>query len=324
MIIVTGGAGFIGSALLWGLNQEGVQDIVVVDVFDEASKWKNLVKRKFREVIHRDQFLAWLKEGKHDIECIFHMGACSSTTEMNMDFLLDNNFKYSAEIFRFCTDKEVPLIYASSGATYGMGEQGFSDDSRVIPSLRPINPYGFSKQIFDTWVLQEKGQPPFWCGLKFFNVYGPNEYHKGSMMSVVAKAYPQIKETGRLKLFKSYKEGYAQGEQLRDFIYVKDVISVMLHLWKHPSLPPGIYNLGTGTARSFGDLGRAVFSAMEQEPNFEWIEMPEEIRNQYQYFTEAKMSRLRTQAQYREPFQTLEDGVRDYVANYLATEDRYL
>lgn len=328
MIIVTGGAGFIGSSLLWGLNQEGVKDIVVVDLFDEVSKWKNLVKKSLRQVVHRDHFHSWLRQGKKEIECIFHLGACSSTTEMNMDYLLSNNFQYSADIFRFCAENGVPLIYASSAATYGMGERGFSDEPSTLPFLQPINPYGFSKQLFDSWVLQEKEKPPFWCGLKFFNVYGPNEYHKGSMKSVVAKAYPQIQESGVLKLFKSYREAFAHGEQKRDFIYVKDTVAVMLHLLSRyrngAACQSGIYNLGTGEARSFADLGRAVFAAMGREANLEWIEMPHEIRNQYQYYTAADMTRFREFLNYKQPFTSLEDGVRDYVQNYLSASDPYL
>ncbi len=327
MIVVTGGAGFIGSALIWKLNQLGRTDIIVVDALRTGDKWKNLVKRQIWGVIHKDQFLSWLERAPEEkqIEAVVHLGACSSTTERDVDYLNANNTQYSMALFTYCRDRSIPFVYASSAATYGNGEHGYGDDPAGILQLRPINPYGWSKQLFDAWALKQKTTPPFWCGLKFFNVYGPNEYHKGSMQSLVAKAVPQIQSEGLLRLFKSYREGINHGEQQRDFVYVKDVVDVLMHLLENTkTAKSGIYNLGTGKARSFADLARAVFVAMKREPLFEWIEMPEEIRNQYQYFTQAEMARFRKETGYKKPFTSLEDGVREYVHEQLLREDRYL
>lgn len=327
MIVVTGGAGFIGSLLIWKLNQLGRTDIIVVDALRTGDKWKNLVKRQIWGVIHKDQFLSWLERAPEakQIEAVVHLGACSSTTERDVDYLNANNTQYSMALFAYCRDRSIPFVYASSAATYGNGEYGYGDDPTGIPHLRPINPYGWSKQLFDAWALKQKTTPPFWCGLKFFNVYGPNEYHKGSMQSLVAKAVPQIQAEGLLRLFKSYREGIDHGEQQRDFVYVKDVVDVMVHLLENTkTAKSGIYNLGAGEARSFADLARAVFIAMKRESRFEWIEMPEEIRNQYQYFTQAEMARFRKETGYKKPFTSLEDGVREYVHEQLLREDRYL
>lgn len=332
MIVVTGSAGFIGSAFVWKLNQEGYRDIILVDEFGTGDKWKNIIKRQYSEIIHKNDFIHKISTEKStakSITAVVHMGACSSTTERDVDFLIKNNIQYSMELFKFCEQQEIPYIYASSAATYGDGDSGYSDDPENIDSLKPINPYGWSKQVMDQWAMKQHSQPPFWAGLKFFNVYGPNEYHKEAMMSLVCKAVPQIQNDGFLKLFKSYREGIDHGEQKRDFVYVKDVVDVMFFLLSkslggNHGMKSGIYNLGCGKARSFADLGRATFSAMQKDAKFEWVEMPESIRNQYQYFTEACLSNLREKTGYQKPFHTLEEGVADYVANYLLNEDPYL
>jgi ADP-L-glycero-D-manno-heptose 6-epimerase len=328
MIIVTGGAGFIGSALIWKLNENGVSDIVVVDRMGSGLKWKNLVKRKISDIVHKDNFFDWLDklpDGKR-IEAVFHMGACSATTETNMDYLVENNLHYSMRLWDFCAQNKIPFIYASSAATYGAGEKGFKDELKNMEALRPINQYGYSKQLFDVWALQQKTKPPFWAGLKFFNVYGPQEYHKGGQASVVFHAFPQVRDKKSLKLFKSYRSEYKHGEQKRDFVYVKDVVDVMFHLYQTRRLAvSGIFNLGSGKARAFADLGRAVFKALgHKNESFEWIEMPEPMRDQYQYFTEATLDELRMRTGYKGKMTSLEDGIADYVGNYLANEDPYL
>lgn len=322
MIIVTGGAGFIGNGIIWGLNQAGYRDILVVDNLGKTSKWQNLNERNYRDYLHKDEFFPWLKKygPSEQIEAIFHMGACSATTETDVDYLYKNNVHYSMQLFDYCARHRIPFFYASSAATYGMGEHGFTD--QFSDGLRPINPYGFSKHKFDEWALVQSVAPEHWAGFKFFNVYGPGESHKGSMRSLVCKALPQIQETGQLKLFKSHKEGYEDGEQKRDFVYIKDVVKALLHFFfstKHESwtFVPGIYNIGTGEARSFADLGRGVFSALGTEENFEFIDMPISIRNQYQYFTQADLGKLRSSGYFQEPFTSLEEGIRDYVQNYL-------
>lgn len=326
MLVVTGGAGFIGSAFLWGLNKVGRDDIVVVDEFDSSIKWKNLVKRRFDLVLQKEELLPWLEKNgsKNQIEAIVHMGACSSTTQMDMGYLLSTNSSYSMALFRYCADLDIPFIYASSAATYGLGEQGYADKRSLIPSLLPINPYGYSKQLMDTWAIRQKKVPTHWYGLKFFNVFGPNEYHKGDMQSLVAKAYPQIEKRGTLRLFKSHHKDYADGEQKRDFIYIKDVVRIMLHFLLAKTTPSGIYNVGTGIARTFADLGKGVFSALGLEPKFEWIDMPQELRAQYQYFTQADIDNLRQVAKFAEPFTKMEEAIHDYVTNYLCKEDPYL
>lgn len=330
MIVVTGGGGFIGSVLLWKLNLEGFNRIVVVDDFGESDKWKNFSKRDIYLTVHKDDFHSWLKDAgqKEKIECVFHMGACSSTAEKNMDYLIRNNFNYSISLFNYCRDFQIPFFYASSAATYGEGAQGYDDEHEKIRHLRPINPYGFSKQLFDSWVLKQEKFPPFWAGFKFFNVFGPSEYHKESMRSLVCKAIPQIQKSKSLKLFKSYRNGVAHGEQKRDFVYVKDVVEVLYHFWQHSrnrgEIQSGIYNVGSGTARSFVDLGNAIFKSMQIKSQFEWIEMPQEIKDGYQYFTEANLDRLRNLAKYEKPFTPLEDAVDDYVKNYLLSADPYI
>ena len=318
MILITGGAGFIGSMLAKQLNLLGHMDLVIVDKLEESIKWKNLRGIKFMDYIHADELFS----GDYDdliaeTDLIFHMGACSSTTEKNMDFLMKNNVAYTQALFRFAATKNIPFIYASSAATYGAGENGYDDNHAGISQLMPLNPYGYSKQLVDEWVLAEENKPEHWFGLKFFNVYGPNEYHKEDMRSLVHKSYEQISSTKKVKLFKSYKPDFKDGEQLRDFIYVKDVVRAMIELSDpDKSAFSGIYNLGTGKARSFLDLTKATFSAMGVTPNIEFIEMPDALKDQYQYFTQAQMRKLLTALPGFE-FTSLENGIHDYVQNYL-------
>lgn len=327
MIIVTGAAGFIGSCIVKKLNDEGIHNIICVDRFRDGAKWLNLRGLKFYEFVHADEFIeheilnSIFDEG---VEAIYHMGACSSTTERNVDFLWKNNVEFSQILYRYCSEYDVPICYASSAATYGAGEFGYSDDLGNIGRLMPLNAYGYSKQAFDEWVLKQMRKPNKWFGVKFFNVYGPQEYHKGSMSSVVYQAFNQIKESGKMKLFKSYNDQYKDGEQLRDFVYVKDVVEAMYQLMTSDHQgESGIYNLGAGKARSFVDLVKATFSAMDVKENIEFVEMPESLRGQYQYFTEAKMDKLFS-ALPKFKFHTLEEGVEDYVKNHLLQDSPYL
>ena len=329
MIVVTGGAGFIGSAFVKRLNSMGIKNVLVVDNLGISSKWQNLNNIQFNDFINKNEIFSLFNKSPvvlKEISAIVHMGACSSTTERDVDYLMANNYQCTKDYWNLCADHSIPLIYASSAATYGNGEVGYSDDPEGISKLRPINPYGYSKQAFDLWTLSARRRPPFWAGLKFFNVFGPNEYHKDSMMSLVCKAVPQILDNGSLKLFKSHKEGIAHGEQKRDFVYIKDVVDVLMHFYSQPApgIQSGIYNLGTGNARSFGDLGRATFKALGIKENIEWVDMPEEIRSQYQYYTEADLTRLRTLGRYTKPFQDLETSVDDYVKNYLVGTKKFL
>jgi len=324
MLIVTGGAGFLGSALLWGLNEAGRDDILVVDNLGSGEKWKNCVNRRYRDYLHKDAFLAAVTGGDNPfgtIEAIVHLGACSSTTETDAEYLMRNNFDYARAVARFALAQGARFVVASSAATYGDGSVGFDDDPAGLDALKPLNMYGYSKHLFDLWARRE-GLLGELASLKFFNVYGPNEYHKGDMRSVVCKAFKQIRETGRLKLFKSYRPEYPDGGQQRDFLYVKDAVAVMLWLLDHPEVN-GIFNVGAGVARTWNDLAAAVFAAMDREPAVDYVDMPETLRGKYQYFTEAKMARLRG-AGYGTPFFSLEDGVADYVRQYLAATDRYL
>lgn len=314
-IIVTGGAGFIGSCVVRGLNDCGIDDIIVVDHIAETDKWMNLRNKKYTKYINRDEFLDKLPAYAGKVSHIIHMGACSSTTERNFDFLYKNNLEYTQTLWKFCVENQISFIYASSAATYGDGAQGF-DDREDIARLRPLNGYGYSKQLFDLWVEKQVLRPRQYVGFKFFNVYGPNEYFKGAMASVIFHSFNKITETGEMGLFKSYKEGYADGGQLRDFVYVKDICRVILFMVDHPEVS-GLYNLGTGNARSFYDLAVATFHAMGLEPNIKYIEMPESLRPKYQYYTQAAMDKLRSTG-YQEPFTSLEEGARDYVCNYLA------
>ncbi|KAF0160312.1 MAG: ADP-L-glycero-D-manno-heptose 6-epimerase [Syntrophaceae bacterium] len=323
MIIVTGGAGFIGSAFVWRLNQEGIDDIVIVDRLGTTDKWKNLVNLRFVNYIHKDDFheMIYNDTVRFDVEAIVHMGACSSTTERDADYLWQNNNVYTGLLAEYAIEHGIRFIYASSAATYGDGTQGFSDDHGKINKLKPINMYGYSKQVFDLKALKHSWENNI-AGIKFFNVFGPNEYHKGDMTSVIFKAFHQIKETGKVRLFKSYLPQYPDGGQLRDFVYVKDCIDVMWWLFKNQDVN-GIFNLGTGKARTWNDLINAVFAAMGIKPNIEYIEMPEGLRNQYQYYTQAEMDKL-GQSGCPVDFSTLEDSVRDYVCNYLQKSDPHL
>ncbi|SDB14706.1 ADP-glyceromanno-heptose 6-epimerase precursor [Desulfonatronum thiosulfatophilum] len=323
MYIVTGGAGFIGSALVWKLNQQGITDILVVDDLGRGGKWKNLVNLRYSEYLHKATFLQLLEQGKlgPEVQAILHMGACSSTTETDAEYLMENNYRYTKILAQFCLRHDVRFIYASSAATYGDGVLGFDDDPEMMPRLKPLNMYGYSKQLFDLWALRNNLTDRM-VGLKFFNVFGPNEYHKNDMMSVVCKAYRQILETGRLRLFKSHRPDYADGAQQRDFIYVKDCLDVVWWLLENREVN-GIFNLGRGEAKSWNDLARAVFSAMEQPFNVEYIDMPEAIREKYQYYTEASMNRLYDLG-CPVIFGSLETGVADYIHTYLMKEDPYL
>lgn len=317
MIIVTGAAGFIGSCLVEQLNREGYNNLILVDDFDRPDKECNLHLKNFSLKVHRDEFNEFLAKMHQQMEFIFHIGARTDTTLFDKEVFDRLNVEYSKNVWDQCVKYEIPLVYASSAATYGAGENGYSDDHSLVSKLKPLNPYGESKQEFDEWVLAQKKTPPFWAGLKFFNVYGPNEYHKGRMASVVFHAYNQILKDGKVKLFRSHKDEYKDGEQLRDFIYVKDVVDFCIYLMRKKPTSPGLVNTGTGTARSFNALATAVFKALNKEVNIEYIDIPEDIRDNYQYFTEAETTKLRSTG-YMDEFWTLEDGIRDYVKNYLS------
>ena len=322
MHIVTGGAGFIGSALIWMLNEAGIDDILVVDNLGTSEKWKNLVNRRFSAYMHRDDFLRAVKEDAFDrVDAVLHMGACSATTERDADFLMRNNLEYTKTVCRYALNKGARFINASSAATYGDGSLGFDDAPEGIRALKPLNMYGYSKQLFDLW-LQRENLLDSVASLKFFNVYGPNEQHKGDMRSVIHKAFHTITETGTMRLFRSTDPQYADGGQMRDFVYIKDCTAVIAWLLQNPSVN-GIFNLGTGTARTWNDLLKAVFTAMGKPVNIEYVDMPEHLRGKYQNFTEARMDRLRA-AGYTAPMQSIEAGVTDYVQNYLMAPDPYL
>ncbi|MCE5265832.1 MAG: ADP-glyceromanno-heptose 6-epimerase [Deltaproteobacteria bacterium] len=323
MIVVTGGAGFIGSAFVAKLNAEGINDIIVVDALGKSDKWKNLVKRRYVDYLHKGVFLAMVEADRvpFPVEAIVHMGACSSTTERDADYLMENNFHYTGLLAEWALAHGCRFIYASSAATYGDGSQGFSDADEATGTLRPINMYGYSKQLFDLRVLRE-GIAGRVAGVKFFNVFGPNEYHKGDMTSVIFKAFHQIRETGRVRLFKSYRPEYPDGGQMRDFVYVKECAEVLWWLLSHRAAN-GIFNLGTGRARTWNDLIAAVFSAMKLSPVIDYVEMPEAIRGQYQYFTEANLEKLRA-AGCPAVFRPLEESVADYVQVHLCNPDPYL
>jgi len=322
MIVVTGGAGFIGSAVVWGLNQKGINDIIVVDHLGETDKWRNLLSLKFSDYLDRDDFLPGLLNGEFsEVKGIIHLGAITDTTERDSKKLLTYNFEYSKSLALWCNEYKKRMVYASSAATYGDGKEGFGDNDEGIFKLRPLNLYGFSKQLFDIWAYRQ-GLLKQMAGLKYFNVFGPNEYHKGEMRSMVHKAFGQIKATGRVKLFKSHVPEYSDGGQLRDFIYVKDVVEMTIWLYQNKEVN-GLFNVGTGKARSFADLVNAVFFAMNLEPKVDYVDMPELIRDQYQYYTQAQMEKIR-KAGYSRKTTSLEEAVKDYVQNYLVKEEPHL
>ena len=346
-IIITGAAGFIGSCMVSYLNQLGYENLILVDEFDKDEKELNLLHKKYRVRVERENFFEWAGKEKTDVDFVFHLGARTDTTEFNYAIHQHLNVEYSQKIWNYCSINNIPLVYASSAATYGGGEYGYDDNHELVKKLNPFNAYGISKNEFDKWVLHQEVHPPFWAGLKFFNVYGPNEYHKARMASVIFHAANQIKENGKVKLFRSHKADCRDGEQLRDFIYVKDIVAVCYWMMEETSkgkretskvkretskgstftsdvsrLNSGIYNLGTGIARSFNDLVKATFAGLDLPPQIEYIDIPEDIRDKYQYFTEAKMDKLR-QAGYGHEFYSLEKGVVDYVSHYLSENSFY-
>jgi ADP-L-glycero-D-manno-heptose 6-epimerase len=337
VIIVTGAAGFIGSCMIRWLHDHGYQKIIAVDDFSRADKAPNLKNKIILRRVEREQLFSWLYEQKPVIDYVIHLGARTDTTEFDYAVHQHLNVEYTQQLWQYCTINNVPIIYASSAATYGDGSKGYNDDHSIINDLTPLNPYGVSKNEVDKWILHQEDHPPFWAGLKFFNVYGPNESHKGRMASVIFHSFNQIKEGGRVRLFKSHRPDFKDGQQLRDFIYVKDVVDVIG--WMMEQTPKkladvydtsssksvihsGIYNLGTGQARTFYDLVVAVFKALNLEPAIDFIDMPEDIRDKYQYFTEARMTKLKGEG-YNVPFTSLEDGVDDYVKHYLSTNKYY-
>jgi ADP-L-glycero-D-manno-heptose 6-epimerase len=315
MIVVTGAAGFIGSYLCEVLNTEGFNNLILVDDFSKQEKLSNHENLNSYLKIDRSHFISWLDTTEEPIDFIFHLGARTDTTEFKWEILEELNLTYSKAIWQLCASKNIPLVYASSAATYGNGEFGYDDNTEILDKLVPLNPYGDSKNEFDKWVIKQDIHPPFWAGLKFFNVYGPREYHKGRMASVIFHAFNQIQEKGEMKLFRSHNPEYTDGGQLRDFIYVKDIANVCLFLMNEKPTS-SIYNLGSGKARTFLDLALATFTALDKSPNISFIDTPEDIRDKYQYFTEANMSKL-IAAGYTSPFTSLENGVMDYVQNYL-------
>ncbi|MBK8086605.1 MAG: ADP-glyceromanno-heptose 6-epimerase [Chitinophagaceae bacterium] len=335
-VIVTGAAGFIGSCMVQYLNELGYTNLILVDEFNRDDKAPNLESKQFTVKVEREELFNWLSQNKPIVDFVIHLGARTDTTEFNYAIHQHLNVEYSQKIWNYCTINNVPLVYASSAATYGDGALGYKDDHALCFDLKPLNPYGISKNEFDKWVLHQEDHPPFWAGLKFFNVYGPNEYHKGRMASVIFHSFNQIQQNGLVKLFRSHKEGFKDGEQLRDFVYVKDVVNVIGWMMEEVSrkssvvsreseaskLSSAIYNLGTGKARSFHDLVAATFHALGLETKIEFIDMPEDIRDKYQYFTEADMTKLK-EAGYSNAFSSLEDGVGDYVKNYLSGHKYY-
>ena len=331
VIVVTGAAGFIGSCLVGYLNRKGFNNIIIVDDFSIGKKLPNFEEKNICYRIERENFFDWISHHKIKIDFFFHLGARTDTTEFDYSIHQKLNVDYSQRVWEFCTEKNVPLVYASSAATYGNGEYGYEDNHEMPAKLQPLNPYGVSKNEFDKWVLQQVDQkkdvPPFWAGLKFFNVYGPNEYHKGRMASVIFHTFNQIQDRGNVKLFRSHKEGIKDGEQKRDFIYVKDVVDVCSWMMNQKEMegtwpPSGLYNLGTGKARTFNDLAHSIFKSLDKEPKIEFIDTPEDIRDKYQYFTEADMSKLRS-AGYTDSFYSLEEGIDIYVKKFLVDKNYY-
>lgn len=321
MIVVTGAAGFIASCLIGSLIEKGYKHIIAVDDFSKKEKAGNFIDKSIQEFSERAEFFEWLDQHAKEIEFIFHIGARTDTTEFNMAVFDELNTGYSMSVWNACSKYGIPLVYASSAATYGLGELGYADNHEIVNDLKPLNPYGVSKNDFDKWALTQESAPPFWAGMKFFNVYGPNEYHKGRMASVIFHAYHQINETGRVKLFRSHRPDFEDGGQLRDFIYVKDVVSVLIFMLENKP-ESGLYNLGTGKARTFLDLAKATFTACDKKTIIDFVDTPADIRDKYQYFTEANMAKLKN-AGYNKEFYSLEEGVNDYVRNYLIPE-KYL
>ncbi len=319
MIVITGAAGFIGSCLISKLNTEGLTELILVDDFTVENKEANYNLKTFYQKIERKQFIDWFEKHTNIVTQVIHIGARTDTAEFNVELLNELNLNYTKAIWQICSRNNIALIYASSAATYGLGEFGYDDDETKLNLLKPLNPYGDSKNEFDKWAITQKTAPPHWQGLKFFNVYGPNEYHKGRMASVILHAFKQIQETGKVKLFKSHNPKYSDGGQLRDFIYVKDVTEVIWFLFNNKP-KNGIYNLGSGTARPFLDLAKATFKTLNKPESIEFIDTPIDIRDKYQYFTEANMQKL-INAGYKKLFTTLEEGVKDYVANYLINKN---
>ena len=315
-IIITGGAGFIGSALVWELNRAGLDNIVIVDALGRGGDWRNLNGLRFIDYIDKDDFSDDLQQGKFDLslEAVFHLGACSSTTETDLRYLLKNNFEYSKLLARFCLGKSIRLIYASSAATYGDGRQSFDDSLDKLPLLRPLNPYGFSKQLFDFWAWRQGALEKI-AGLKYFNVFGPNEYHKGEMRSMACKGFEQIRSTGRLRLFKSDRPEYRDGEQERDFLYVKDAVKMTAFFLFHPEIH-GLFNIGGGSLHTWNELAECLFQAMGIPPCIEYVPMPMELKNRYQYHTKAEIGRIRSSG-YSDPISPFSEAVTDYVHNYL-------
>jgi ADP-L-glycero-D-manno-heptose 6-epimerase len=315
MIVITGAAGFIASNLISKLNLEGFKDLVLVDDFSRKDRESNYMGKTYRQLINRNIFDQWLKSNQRFVQYVFHLGARTDTAEFDVKALTELNLSYSKRVWEICTDYGIPFLYASSAATYGAGEKGYSDSHEIIPLLKPLNPYGESKNEFDKWVIRQQNTPSFWAGLKFFNVYGPNEFHKGRMASVIFQTYTQIKKTGKMNLFRSHNPKYQDGGQLRDFIYVKDIVEIM-YWFLHNRKNSGIYNAGTGKAETFLELANQTFQAMDVEADIEFIDTPADIRDKYQYFTEADIGKIR-KAGYNLPFHSLASGVSDYVKNYL-------
>lgn len=328
MIVVTGGAGFIGSNLLAGLEAQGEKALVVSDRLDDGDKWQNVAKRSLYDIVRPGDLMPFLDSHRNEVTAIFHLGAISDTTVLDTERLLETNFRLSVALWKYATKEGIRFFYASSAATYGDGSQGFDDDGspEALSKFRPLNPYGWSKHLFDQYVAKAvregQAEPPQWVGLKFFNVYGPNEYHKGRQESVIAQIFPDVKAGRPVRLFRSHNPDYLDGGQLRDFLWVGDSIEVILWLYAHPHVS-GLFNLGSGKARSFLDLAHALFAAFNAKPRIEFIDTPEEVRERYQYFTQAEMSRLR-QAGYNQPFHSLEDGIKRYVCDHLNTADPYV
>lgn len=321
MIVVTGAAGFIGSYFIGKLNRSGFRNLVLVDRYDDQLKERNLKSKDYSHLLDRDEFFTWFSKNRSRVDMVFHLGARTDTIGQEPESYKELNLIYSQNLWNACTESDIPLVYASSAATYGNGENGFSDSHQQLDRLKPLNLYAWSKHDFDVWVLKQRKSPKFWAGLKFFNVYGPNEYHKGRMASVVLHAFQTIRETGEMKLFRSHREDVPDGEQKRDFIFVDDIAEVMLFFMENQN-NPGIYNVGTGKARSYLDLSRAVFESLHMSPEIQFVDTPNDLRSRYQYFTEADIQKLR-EIGYSKPFTGLEDGVSEYVSNYLIGEECY-